>query len=600
MISWIIWKRNIVHSMNCKESYSHPRPLLKRTSVQILNGWWDFAAGAEEQPLYQGRIRVPFPPEAALSGIGKHFPEGTELHYSTTAVLTPEMKQIIAAGGRLLLHIDAADQHCRVLLGGAELGLHTGGYEHCSFDLTSALCSGNDEERSSIADSYALQIITTDDLRDLTQPYGKQVMKRGGMWYTPFSGLWQSVWLEAVPAVYVEEIRIRTDMEQARIQLILNTGAPASGTLHIMAPEGEWTVPFEEGFAMVRPEQPHLWSPEDPYLYRFRAQLSAPAQDRFESYFALRAVGTVQAGGFTRLTLNGKPYFFNGLLDQGYFSDGLCTPADSRCYDEDILAMKALGFNLLRKHIRIEPDAFYEACDRLGMLVCQDMVNNGRYSFFLDTALPTVGIQHLNDEHRHRDPAVRQAFEKTMRGCVRQVGSFPCIIAWTVFNEGWGQFASAKMTALLRELDADGGRIIDAASGWFRSGAGDVESLHVYFKAFSMKPAYFKSGRPVVLSEFGGIAFREPGHCFNPDKTYGYGTANTRREYAQRVLDLYENQILPAARAGLSAAVYTQVSDVEDEINGILTYDRQVNKLADPDTRERMRALSQSLREAVQ
>jgi len=183
---------------------------------------------------------------------------------------------------------------------------------------------------------------------------------------------------------------------------------------------------------------------------------------------------------------------------------------------------------------------------------------------------------------------------------VRQVGSFPCIIAWTVFNEGWGQFASAKMTALLRELDADGGRIIDAASGWFRSGAGDVESLHVYFKAFSMKPAYFKSGRPVVLSEFGGIAFREPGHCFNPDKTYGYGTANTRREYAQRVLDLYENQILPAARAGLSAAVYTQVSDVEDEINGILTYDRQVNKLADPDTRERMRALSQSLQEAVQ
>ena len=209
------------------------------------------------------------------------------------------------------------------------------------------------------------------------------------------------------------------------------------------------------------------WSPEQPELYEIRAvlEMDGEAADDLADRIGFREIRTEGK----QLLLNGKPYFFHGLLDQGYYSDGLCTPADSLCYDEDIRAMKALGFNLLRKHIRIEPDTFYEACDRLGMIVCQDMVNNGRYSFLVDTALPTAGIQHLPDKNRHRDPAVRQNFEKTMRGCVRQLGSFPCILFWTVFNEGWGQFESDRMSRLLRSLDPDPSRIIDAASGWFRS-----------------------------------------------------------------------------------------------------------------------------------
>ena len=586
---------------------THPRPLLRRPTILLLNGWWDFEAGTDGQPPRS--IRVPFPPEAALSGIGEHFPEGTPLIYRRQVSLPETLTRALAQGGRLLLHIDAADQTCRVLANEKEIGSHTGGYEHCTFDLTQALTP----QQAAGDEPLPLRIEVRDDLRDLSQPYGKQVLKRGGMWYTPFSGLWQSVWLEAVPAVYAEEITIRTDLEKACIRIRLNTeaeGTPLSACGHVTvaSPHGAAVYAIRDGEVTVRPDEPRLWSPEDPFLYRIQVRFDPPAgpetagnaaADTFESYFALRQIGRVRDGNRERLTLNGKPYFFHGLLDQGYYSDGLCTPADSLCYDEDIRAMKALGFNLLRKHIRIEPDTFYEACDRLGMIVCQDMVNNGRYSFFTDTALPTAGIQRLPDKNRHRDPAVRQNFEKTMRGCVRQLGSFPCILFWTVFNEGWGQFESDRMSRLLRSLDPDPSRIIDAASGWFRSAAGDVESLHIYFRPVVMKESFFRSGRPVILSEFGGIVYREEEHCYNPDKTYGYGTAKTRREYAQRVLELYEQQILPAVREGLSAAVYTQVSDVEDEINGILTFDRRVNKLGDPETAQAMRDLSRRLQEAA-
>jgi hypothetical protein len=293
--------------------------------------------------------------------------------------------------------------------------------------------------------------------------------------------------------------------------------------------------------------------------------------------------------GVPRLCLNGKPYFFHGLLDQGYWPDGLFTPAEPDCYSDDILAMKKLGFNMLRKHIKVEPEQFYYDCDRLGMVVFQDMVNNGDYSFLRDTALPTVGLQKMPDGRLHGNPATRQAFIDGMSATVNQLKNHPSILYWTIFNEGWGQFDSSAMYDKLRQLDDT--RWIDSTSGWFRCGKSDVESLHCYFKKYRFK----KDEKPVVLSEFGGFSHGVGGHLFNTEKSYGYGSCKNLEELADRIESVYTDEIVPAAKHGLCASVYTQVSDVEDEINGLVTYDRKIEKL----TPERMLPIAKALQDAV-
>ena len=277
------------------------------------------------------------------------------------------------------------------------------------------------------------------------------------------------------------------------------------------------------------------------------------------------------------------------MLDQGYWSDGIFTPASPACYVRDILAAKKLGFNTLRKHIKIEPQRFYYECDCLGMAVFQDMVNNGRYSFIRDTALPTIGLKRLPDKLLHRNPECRAAFRTHVGQTVRQLQNHPCILYWTIFNEGWGQFDSSSVYRSLKRLDPT--RLIDSASGWFHPGESDVESIHVYFKPYKFRP----TEKPVVLSEFGGYVYRPEGHLFNPDKAYGYRFFKSRAEYQAAVEKLYRNEILPAIRKGLCAAIYTQLSDVEDETNGILSYDRQIEKL----TPESMQALAQEMQTEV-
>ncbi len=312
-------------------------------------------------------------------------------------------------------------------------------------------------------------------------------------------------------------------------------------------------------------------------------------EDKVESYFALRTLEIREVGGIPRLCLNGEPYFFHGLLDQGYWSDGLFTPAEPECYTSDILAMKKLGFNMLRKHIKVEPERFYYDCDRLGMVVFQDMVNNGDYSFLRDTALPTVGLQRMPDKHLHRDEATRRAFLAGMEAVVKQLKNHPCILYWTIFNEGWGQFDSASAYERLRELDDT--RWIDSTSGWFRWGKTDVESIHCYFKKYRFK----LDKKPVVLSEFGGYSHGVSGHLFNTEKSYGYGSCPDLDSLGDRIERLYRDEIIPAVQQGLCASVYTQVSDVEDEINGLLTYDRKVEKL----TPERMIPIARDLQSAI-
>ena len=537
---------------------AYPRPQMKRDRYLNLNGTWQLTAEG-----YDGPIAVPFCPESRLSGVDKHFPDGSTIVYRRNFTL-PEDFHL----GRVLLHFGAVDQIAEIYVNQLFVGSHTGGYESFCFDITDVLKAEN-----------SLEVRVIDDLRDHILPYGKQTLQRGGMWYTPVSGIWQTVWLESVPENYVNSLDIQVTMDSATI-----TVTPAlNGTVTL----AEQAFPLVDGKAVVTPQDPHLWTPEDPYLYYFT--LTA-GEDRIESYFALRTLEIKTADGVSRLCLNGKPYFFHGLLDQGYWPDGLFTPAAPQCFEEDILTMKALGFNMLRKHIKVEPEQFYYDCDRLGMVVFQDMVNNSRYSFWKDTILPTFLSQKGNDKKRHPDPSSRKAFLDAMESTVRQLKNHPCICYWTIFNEGWGQFDSTPVYHRLKGLDNS--RFIDTTSGWFRGSDSDVESLHIYFSMWHrMKP----SQKPIVLSEFGGFAHSVTDHIFNPDKAYGYGTCKTTAELNRQIEKVYRKHVIPAVKAGLCASVYTQISDVEDEINGLLTYDRKITKV-DPVI---MNAIAQDLHSAM-
>ena len=542
----------------------YPRPQMRRDNWMNLNGMWDFAVSREEPGVYDRQIRVPFCTECQLSGVGEHFEEGIGLWYRRRVMLPKGYNQ-----GRVLLHIGAADQKTDVFVNGSHAGHHLGGYEAMCFDITTFLREENE-----------IVIRVTDDLRDYVQPYGKQTLKRGGMWYTPVSGIWQTVWLETVPVSYIH----RLEITNRGTSVVVGVGDFAAvGQVTV---DGLGVFPLEAGKVTITPENPRLWSPEDPYLYQMTVEVG---EDKVDSYFALRTLEIQNVNGIPRLCLNGQPYFFHGLLDQGYWSDGLFTPAEPEYYGEDILAMKKLGFNMLRKHIKVEPERFYYDCDRLGMVVFQDMVNNGDYSFLRDTALPTAGLQRMPDKHLHRGEATRRAFLEGMEATVKQLKNHPCILYWTIFNEGWGQFESTSAYDQLRELDDT--RWIDSTSGWFRCGKTDVESIHCYFKKYRFK----RDEKPVVLSEFGGYSHGVAGHLFNTEKSYGYGSCPDLESLGDRIEKLYRDEIIPAVKKGLCASVYTQVSDVEDEINGLLTYDRKVKKL----TPERMIPIAKELEKAV-
>ena len=544
---------------------AYPRPQMKRENWQNLNGEWAFAVSREQElpACFDRAIVVPFAPESKLSGIGEHFPEGSYLFYRK------EFETDIAQSGRFLLHFGAVSQYTEIYVNQTLVQTHRGGYDAFSVDITDHLLEKNE-----------LVVRVKSDLDDPTMPYGKNVKNPGGMWYTPVTGIWQTVWTEWVPERYIEDIDIQVTLETATI-----TVTPAlDGEVTV---EGK-TYPMVAGKAVITPENPRLWTPEDPYLYDFTV---TAGEDRVESYFALRTLEIREVNGLPRLCLNGEPYFFHGLLDQGYWPDGLLTPAAPECFAQDILSMKELGFNTLRKHIKVEPEQFYYDCDRLGMVVFQDMVNNGDYSFLRDTVLPTFFRQRKDDRKMHRDPKARKAFLEGMEATVRQLKNHPSICYWTIFNEGWGQFDGAAAYQKLKAMDSS--RFIDSASGWFRGCQSDVESLHIYFGCwFRMK----KYPKPIVLSEFGGFAFGVKDHIYNLDKTYGYGTCKTAEELDGKLLELYEKHVIPEVKNGLCGAIYTQVSDVEDEINGLVTYDRKVTKVK-PETMLRIsRALYESMK----
>ena len=519
----------------------YPRPQLRRKNWICLNGNWDFYT----ETISKVNIRVPFCPESLLSGIENPPEPGTEMTYERDFLVPEEWKD-----ERIILHFGAVSRKCTVYVNDIEVGKHDQAYLPFSVDITDALYRG----------SNRLRVSAVNDLSP-HYPWGKQRKKRGGMWYTPVSGIWQTVWMEPVPEKRIRDLQIRTGDSYADI---LISGAVEG---HILF--GEDCIPLVDGKARIQVDKPRYWSPEDPYLYPFDVVCGS---DRASSYFALRTLSIENVDGIPRLCLNGKPYFFNGLLDQGYWSDGLYTPASPGDFKNDIMTLKSLGYNTLRKHIKIEPELFYYACDRLGMVVFQDMINNGKYRYIRDTVLPTVGLKRRNDRYLNRDSDSRRIFLEHMRDTVRQLQNHPSICLWTIFNEGWGQFCADQIYRELRALDPD--RFIDTTSGWFHQNLSDVESMHIYFKKLRMG----SEKRPQLLSEFGGYSWKIPEHSFNLKNTYGYRKFEDRDEYVRSLKALYE-EVAVLAQKGLSGAVYTQVSDVEDETNGLFTFDRMILKI---------------------
>jgi len=533
-----------------------------------LDGEWAFSTKIEGEagvPRRGRAINVPFCPESKLSGVEKRIGEFEIMLYGRTFEVPEEWK-----GRRLILHFGAVDQVAKVYVDGKLAGSHEGGYLPFSFDITDLLNAEKSEGAEDNKSASHSIIVEARDSLDHKYPWGKQKVKNGGMWYTPVSGIWQSVWLEPVPAEHITSLRIDTGADHAEITAYGITAGvlELEGTDYFLIDSSE----KGERCAAIRItfEEPHLWSPEDPYLYSFSIRT---ASDCVRSYFALRTLTIEEKGGHPRLCLNGDPYFFNGVLDQGYWHDGIYTPSSPDRFAEDIAAMKSLGYNTLRKHIKIEPEIFYYECDRLGMAVFQDMVNNSDYSFLHDTVLPTIGISRVDDRKAHGDLASRRIFRDAMEGTVRQLGNHPCVCYWTIFNEGWGQFEADAAYDRLKTLD--GSRFVDSTSGWFWQTKSDVDSYHVYFRKARMKPG----DRPMVLSEFGGYACKIDGHYFGGATEYGYRKCADPAALQRDILRLYREEIEALKEKGLCAAIYTQLSDVEDETNGLLTYDRAVKKV---------------------
>ena len=561
----------------------YPRPAMRRDSCEILNGPWQYAITqtAEYPAAWQGSILVPYSPEAPASGVGRTLQPGQWLHYHR--LFAPPAGE----GGRVLLHFGAVDYACAVQVNGHLAGGHRGGYWPFTLDITDLL---NGTGRNS------LWVAVQDPTGHGTQARGKQTLKPGGMFYPAQSGIWQTVWLERVPDNYIQTLTVTPDYDARTVTVRVHTAKPGGAVnLWAMVRAGGVTIAEDwgsdeadqDGEVTLNIPEEHFfpWSPDTPFLYDLTVgtnQGEEAGLDTVHSYFALRKWSCApDAHGVLRFCLNDKPILLNGLLDQGYWPEGLYTPPSDAAVERELSEVKALGFNLLRKHAKIEPQRWYYHCDRLGLIVWQDIVNGGStYNLWFVTYLTNVLqplLRRFPDGKACRrllsraKPVSREEYAHELADTVQALRCHPCIACWVPFNEGWGQFDAGKAVQALRTLD--GTRLVDEASGWFDQGGGDVHSLHNYFYPLRIRP----QKRTVALSEYGGIAWPMPGHE-PPHKTYGYGTAKDRQELTARYKKLQLKTVLPQLEKGLSALVYTQLTDVEDEVNGLFTYDRAAVK----------------------
>ena len=537
----------------------YPRPQLVRDSYLNLNGKWDFiiTTSSNIPETFDSVIIVPFCVESYLSGINKKVNKEQYLYYKKIINFP---KHFIK--DKVILHFGAVDQLCKVYINKQLVITNDNGYLPFSVDIKPYLLDKDNEI-----------IVQVKDELDHNYLYGKQRNDRGGMWYTPVSGIWQSVWIESVSEDYIENLTITPDIDNNQVNIIIKSTSPIY-TLKIL---DEGKVIFKEkqnnGIFKVNIKEVKLWSPENPFLYNIEVSTK---HDEIKSYFAMRKFSVNEKC----FMLNNKPYFIHGLLDQGYFPEGIYTPATYKAYENDILMMKKLGFNTLRKHIKIEPMMFYYYCDVLGMLIFQDFVNNGNYSFIIDTAMPTIKLDKLAKLFKSASIKQKEVFKKASIDTLNYLYNVPSIVYYTIFNEGWGQHDSDYYYEKVKQIDNT--RVYDSTSGWFKGNNSDVESLHVYFKPIKLKP----SNKPIIVSEFGGYAYPIKDHEFNTEKVYGYKKFNNSEDFNKAIVTLFETDIINNIKHGLAGSIYTQVSDVEDETNGLLTYDRKILKVNEKDFKE--------------
>ncbi len=554
----------------------YPRPQLVRKDWLCLNGEYDYSitgAEAECPKIYDGKIIVPFSVESAASGVNKPLLPTQRLWYRRKFRLTDAF-----SGKRTLLHFDAVDWQCTVWVNGSLIGEHTGGYNPFTFDITDVLKDGENE----------LVVKVYDPTSDGHQQRGKQILKTQGFWYTATSGIWQTVWLEPVNYCRIENIKLVPDIDEGVIGLKVNHTCKCGGKLFAKVLDGN-NIVFDGEISVdtkIPVPDAKLWSPENPFLYDLELVLDCDGEkDEVKSYFGMRKYSIMNDDkGIPRLALNNKPYFQRGLLDQGYWPESQLTPPCDEAMIFDIEEMKNLGFNMLRKHIKAEPLRWYYHCDRLGMLVWQDMISGGEYiGQLLAGVLPFFSI-HVKDckENMYKafkrdKPEWREEFCQELWGMIDNLYNSVSICCWVPFNEGWGQFNAKEIGLKIKEIDPT--RFVDHASGWHDQNGPDFKSVHRYIAPVTPPFSFTRKGRPFVLSEYGGYSWNIKNHVWNAKRSFGYVMFSNSEALSKAYKFLHKTQIIPLIKNGLSATVYTQVSDVEFEVNGIYSYDRKVLKI---------------------
>jgi beta-galactosidase/beta-glucuronidase len=537
----------------------YPRPQLVRPNWASLNGRWDYAIterSASPPEKFDGQIIVPFPIESQLSGVTRRVLPTQQIWYRRRFI-APR----IEPNGRTLLHFGAVDWQCDAIVNGTPVGQHQGGYDPFSFDITGALTNSDEQE---------LLVCVWDPNDAGIQPRGKQALNPRNIWYTSITGIWQTVWLEPVPAISIRRLKITPDVDAGVVRVLADLSGPGKDlSLTVLDSTG---IVIAKGRAdsvlQFEVHSPKLWSPDDPFLYDIKVRLGRDTEilDEVSSYFAMRSISVkIGADGIRRMLLNGNPVFQLGPLDQGFWPDGLYTAPTDEALRFDIETMKQFGFNMVRKHVKVEPERWYYWCDRLGLLVWQDMPSG-----MIDcTPLHAISPETPDAVFTLEEQA---GFKRELLAMMDSLHNHPCIVVWVPFNEGWGQHCSSDVLKWVK--DHDPSRLVDGPSGWTDRGVGDLHDMHAY-PGPDMFPAH--PTRVSVLGEFGGLGLPpSEGHLWWTKENWSYAT------YSQSELQEKYNQLflklIPLIERGLCAAVYTQLTDVEGEINGLLTYDREITK----------------------
>lgn len=548
----------------------HPRPDMKRKDITVLNGLWEYGVSDGRREEFDREILVPFSAESELSGIKRTLMPDETAYYRKNVPLRKE------EGFRYILTFLAVDYYSKLFINGREILKHEGGYLPFSADITDYIQNGG----------FEIKLYVTDPTDSEAIERGKQTLHPHRIWYPAQSGIWQSVYLEKVPDSYIEKIIVKPDWDDSSFKILPVSNKRERGKATLEIEEREYEIETD-AINTIRIKAPHPWSPDDPFIYYFKIRYG---NDEVESYTALRKFSIItDEHGRRRLALNGKAIFHHGILDQGYMKKSLLTYESDEAIIKDLLMVKAMGFNTVRKHIKIESPRWYYHATRIGLIVWQDMVNGGAVYRDFAVTLPLFTTSFLKDKRCYllsrRSEEEKRKYESFIKESIMYLYSVPCIGMWCIFNEGWGQFDSSRILEEVKKLDDT--RTIDITSGWHDQGDGDFLSKHVYFHPYKFKKD--KKGRCIILSEFGGIGMGEESEV--KAKKFTYEDVSDGDELLEGIRKMYERDVIPYIEKGLSASIYTQLSDVEQETNGLVTYDRSKIKVSV----KGMKALSERL-----